>query len=145
MILFIVLLFVGAYYYVNYHNKAPIGSKHFTIPQDYKITNQSQYMVKLSNDRDELILIKENGENLNATVNSYVTKYSEDFNITQSEINLTDSIKVVKTDAQTVSENTNKTSSIIKYWFVKDGIVYDIQSSSPNVKDVMVEIINSIN
>lgn len=136
----VVLLLIGNIFFIYEMQSSKnggiiIGNNSLTLPDNYYI-NQ----IDISDGSDNVIISKIGSVTIDSAVNEYVNANSKNYSITVDEFDSQ------LPDKKTVAVYLDN-SSIIKYWFEVNGIVYQIQVSNKNVNeydDFAKNVINSI-
>lgn len=115
-----------------------IGNKTFSIPDGYKIIEKSDNGVKMSNGEKKVTLLLDKETSLDKVVDNY-QRLNPDYNITSYDAKIGDN-QILVTNASKIDDN-GTSSYIFKYWFEKDGSIYNIQSSKI---DTLNEVANGI-
>lgn len=144
IIVLIAILAIGLYLF--YENPMPqqqnIGNKSFTTPQGFKVVETTNISTKMTNHGDQAILLVSKEPDLDKATSNY-KRINKDYNITTSDGKIGNySIKV--TNASKINNDGNE-SYIYKYWFEKDGTIYNLQSPKiDTLNKIAVGIIESI-
>lgn len=136
----VVILLIGNVFFIyemqssNQSKSIVIGNNSLILPNNYYV-NQ----IDVSDGSDNVIISKIGSVTVDSAVNEYVNTNSENYSITVTEFDSK------LPDKKTVAVYLDN-SSIIKYWFEVDNIVYQIQVPNKNINeydDFAKNLINS--
>ncbi|MEE0942207.1 MAG: hypothetical protein UIB63_03730 [Methanobrevibacter sp.] len=136
----IIALIVFGFVYQDFSVKeVDVGETRFMVPSEYQVQNISNTLVKLTSGGTVYFINEKNSSDIKIFVNKYVNHKNKTENksveISHLAYNDSDIYKSV------VSDN----SSVIHYWFVKNGKGYEIYTGTANSNsdELVLDIINS--
>ena len=100
-----------------------VGDKSLNLPENYTVTE-----IDISDGLNSMILVRVGNADIDSVVTEYKEKFSENFTITISDF-------VSNLPAKKTVAIAPDNSSIIKYWFEVDGIIYQIQVSNKEASE----------
>ena len=136
----IIALIVFGFVYQDFSVKeVDVGETRFMVPSEYQVQNISNTLVKLTSGGTVYFINEKNSSDIKIFVNKYVNhkNKTENKSVEISHLAYKDS-DIYKS---VVSDN----SSVIHYWFVKNGKGYEIYTGTANSNsdELVLDIINS--
>lgn len=136
----IIALIVFGFVYQDFSVKElDVGETRFMVPSEYQVQNISNTLVKLTSGGTVYFINEKNSSDIKIFVNKYVNhkNKTENKSVEISHLAYKDS-DIYKS---VVSDN----SSVIHYWFVKNGKGYEIYTGTANSNsdELVLDIINS--
>ena len=136
----IIALIVLGFVYQDFSVKeVDVGETRFMVPSEYQVQNISNTLVKLTSGGTVYFINEKNSSDIKIFVNKYVNhkNKTENKSVEISHLAYKDS-DIYKS---VVSDN----SSVIHYWFVKNGKGYEIYTGTANSNsdELVLDIINS--
>ena len=126
-------------------NKVSVNGETIKLSSGYIVSNSSGNSLTISNETNEInIYPTKLTTDLEAAIAGYKEQFNEKYEIKTTKLD-DPNLEIIKTEA--VEKNGTKNETITKYWFVKDGTTYNMQTMNAvdGTDDVAKNIVSSMN
>ncbi|RAP47547.1 MAG: hypothetical protein BZ135_01910 [Methanosphaera sp. rholeuAM6] len=146
-ILLLLIIIAGAYIMSPFSpmNKVSVNGETIKLTSGYIVKNSSGNSLTISNDTNEInIYPTKLTTDLEAAIAGYKEQFDDKYEIQTTKLNDAN-LEIIKTEAVEIDGTKNET--ITKYWFVKDGTTYNMQTMNAvdGTDDVVKNIVSSMN
>ena len=146
-ILLLLIILAGAYIMSPFSplNKVSVNGETIKLSSGYIVSNSSGNSLTISNETNEInIYPTKLTTDLEAAIAGYKEQFNEKYEIKTTKLD-DPNLEIIKTEA--VEKNGTKNETITKYWFVKDGTTYNMQTMNAvdGTDDVAKNIVSSMN